>query len=77
MTIETVVAIAKTLHEGLISLSYFEDYDKPYTLGYGRPGVKIFEGNSWEDCLKLAGWNRDNSKPKTRKSTRSKTGWEG
>lgn len=56
MEISEVILIAKTLHEGLISLSYFEGYDEPYTLGYGRPEDKIFEGNSWEEALRAAGW---------------------
>lgn len=86
MTTEEVIAIAKTLRDNahfihLSSEMYAsESYSSQmYLLHYLDADMKdvIYGGDSWEDVLKEAGWKGDNSKPKTRKSTRSETGWEG
>jgi len=56
MDIETVIAIAKTLHSDLSAVAYFVGYDNPYSIAYGRPETAIYEGSSWEEALRNAGW---------------------
>jgi len=57
MTIEEVIAIAKTLNDKFYKIEMSQDWsdDKPiYIIQYF--GNQIFEGNSWEEALGNAGW---------------------
>lgn len=80
MTIEEVIEIAKKLRPDTTASDEFyfaqlwPGMKEPYRLKYLSGN---YSGDSWESALYDAGWNGANFKPKTRKSTRSKTGWEG
>lgn len=88
MDLTEVIAIAKTLSEQPLTQMtiYFDeptvymiewnDYTKQDDLTKSPIGL-VGYGGSWEEALRSAGWNSENSKPKTRKSTRNKTGWKG
>lgn len=80
MDLTEVIEIAKTLKPGFLrvrSNTIGDSSGHIYSYFWIQYEESTVSGDSFEECLKLAGWNSENSKPKTRKSTRSKTGWEG
>jgi len=58
MTIEEVIAIAKTLRPDYRQISVGDPalYHDNYRIEYGKYGPIFYYGNSWEDALRSAGW---------------------